>query len=366
VQPPPAATPPYLVGWWPPVPQIIQFSAPYRVDVVEQAPSPLPAGHVRVRTRYSGISSGTELTVYRGSNPYLNRRWDPYGRLFVDGEGGVTYPVAGIGYSEVGSIVEVADDVADSPEGPRVGQRVWGMWGHRAEAVLPAGTLSGRVLPDGVDPLAATFARVGAVALNAVLAADVHVTETVAVFGQGVIGLLASRLAVLSGAEVAAVDTLGRRLKHAEQYGARILLNPTTTDCAAELRRLTGNRGVDVAIEVSGSYRALHEAIRSVAVGGRAVAAGFYQGDAAGLRLGEEFHHNRVQIVSSQIGGVPLNLATRWDPDRLHEAFLGLMATGAVDPLGLVTHVLPVREAPAAYDLLHQRPEDALQIVLEF
>lgn len=65
------------------MPQIIQFSAPYRVDVVERAPSPVPAGHVRVRTRYSGISSGTELTVDRGSNPCLNRRWDPYSRLFV-------------------------------------------------------------------------------------------------------------------------------------------------------------------------------------------------------------------------------------------------------------------------------------------
>ncbi|HEX7746174.1 MAG TPA: zinc-binding alcohol dehydrogenase [Micromonosporaceae bacterium] len=349
-----------------PLPQIIQFSAPYRVDVVEQAPSSLPAGHVRVRTRYSGISSGTELTVYRGSNPYLNRRWDPYGRLFVDGDGAITYPVAGVGYSEVGSVVEVADDVADSPEGPQVGQRIWGMWGHRGEAVLPAGTLAGRVLPEGMDPLAATFARVGAVALNALLAADVHVTETVAIFGQGVIGLLTSRLAALNGAEVAAVDTFARRLKYAEEYGARILLNPTTTDCAAELRRLTGNRGVDVAIEMSGSYRALHEAIRSVAVDGRTVAAGFYQGDAMGLRLGEEFHHNRVQIVASQIGGVPAGLAGRWNPDRLLQAFLGLIASGAVDPLGLVTHVLPARQAAAAFDLLHERPEDALQIVLEF
>lgn len=348
------------------LPQIIQFSAPYRIDVVEQAPPPLPPGHVRVRTHYSGISSGTELTVYRGSNPYLNRRWDPYSGLFVDGEGALTYPVAGIGYSEVGSVVEVADDVAGSPEWPQVGQRVWGMWGHRGEAVLPAGTLAGRILPAGMDALAATFARVGAVALNSVLAADLHVTETVAVFGQGVIGLLTNRLAALSGATVAAVDTVARRLKHAEQYGARILLNPTTTDCAAELRRLTGNRGVDVAIEMSGSYRALHEAIRSVAVGGRTVAAGFYQGDAAGLRLGEEFHHNRVHLVSSQIGGLPPGLAGRWDPDRLHHAFLGLMASGAVDPLGLVTHVIPARDAAGAYDLLHQRPEDALQIVLEF
>ena len=72
-----------------------------------------------------------------------------------------------------------------------------------------------------------------------------------------------------------------------------------------QLRRLTDGRGADVAIEISGSYRALHDAIRAVAVDGRVVAAGFYQGDGVGLRLGDEFHHNRVRLVSSQIGGVP-------------------------------------------------------------
>jgi 2-desacetyl-2-hydroxyethyl bacteriochlorophyllide A dehydrogenase len=348
------------------MPQVVQFTAPHRVDVVEQPPSPLPPGHVRVRTRYSGISTGTELTVYRGSNPYLARRWDPYGRLFLPHDGTLTYPVVGIGYSEVGTIVELADDVPETPNAPGLGAWVWGMWGHRSEAVLPVATLNGRVLADGLDPLAATFARVGAVALNAVLAADIHLTETVAIFGQGVIGLLTTRLAALSGADVTAVDLVPRRLKQAEQYGARILLNAATTDCAAELRRLTGNRGVDVAIEMSGSHRALHEAIRSVAVNGRTVAAGFYQGDAVGLRLGDEFHHNRVQLVSSQIGGPPPGLAGRWDHDRLHRAFLELVGAGRVDPLGLVSHVVPVRDAAGAYELLDERPDEALQIVLEF
>jgi 2-desacetyl-2-hydroxyethyl bacteriochlorophyllide A dehydrogenase len=354
------------VVWWWAVPQVVQFSSPHRVDVVEQAPSPLPPGHVRVRTRYSGISTGTELTVYRGSNPYLARRWDPYRRLFVPDDGALSYPVVGIGYSEVGTVVEVAEDIPETPACPRLGAWVWGMWGHRGEAVLPAATLHGRALADGVVPLAATFARVGAVALNAVLAADIHVTETVAVFGQGVIGLLTTRLVALSGASVAAIDVLPRRLKHAEHYGARFLLNAATTDCAAELRRLTGNRGADVAIEMSGSYRALHEAIRCVAVNGRAVAAGFYQGEAFGMRFGEEFHHNRVQLVSSQIGGPPPGLAGRWDHDRLHGAFVELVAEGTVDPLGLVSHVVPVGDAAGAYELLHQHPDEALQIVLEF
>lgn len=48
---------------------------------------------------------------------------------------------------------------------------MWGIWGHRDQAVLPADRLTGQVVPDGMNPLAASFAQVGAVALNAVVAA---------------------------------------------------------------------------------------------------------------------------------------------------------------------------------------------------
>jgi threonine dehydrogenase-like Zn-dependent dehydrogenase len=121
-----------------------------------------------------------------------------------------------------------------------------------------------------------------------------------------------------------------------------------------------------VAIEISGSYRALHDAIRSVAVDGRVVAAGFYQGDGVGLRLGDEFHHNRVQIVSSQIGGVPPAVAGRWNQARLNRTFLQLALDRQVDPAALVSHVIPVERAAEAYRMLDRRPEEALQVVLKF
>jgi len=325
----------------------------------------LQPGQVRVRTSYSGISAGTELTAYRGTNPYLNRDWDPDLRLFVEGTTGLRYPIAGLGYSEVGEVVEVC--VAEPhPDDPAVGQQVWGIWGHRGEAVIPIDKLRGHVVPAGLDPVAATFARVGAVALNGVLAADIHLTEVVAVFGQGVLGLLATRLAQLSGATVVAVDTLPSRLDKAVEYGAAATVNPAETDVAVALRGLTGGRGADVAIEISGHYTALHDAIRAVAVDGRVVASGFYQGDGVGLRLGDEFHHNRVRLVSSQIGGVPPELSGRWSQDRLNQAFLRLAQQRAVDPVGLVTHVIPVEEAAQAYAMLDHRPHEALQVVLKF
>ncbi|MFW6690899.1 zinc-dependent alcohol dehydrogenase [Streptomyces sp. MAR4 CNX-425] len=346
--------------------RVVQFTAPRQVEVAEHERAPLPPGHLRVRTRYSGISAGTELTAYRGTNPYLTRSWDPEARLFREDAAGLSYPVAGWGYSEVGEVTEVSPELAGTPGLPAAGDLVWGIWGHRSEGVVPAERLAGHTLPAGLDPLAASFARVGAIAYNAVLAAGIHVGEDVAVFGQGVIGLLATRLAALSGATVTAVDALDARLERARAHGAARTLHARADAVAEGIRAATEGRGADAAIELSGAYPALHEALRSVVVDGRVVAAGFYQGDAAGLRLGDEFHHNRVQLVCSQIGGVPPQLAGRWDQGRLQRTFLRLVAEGRVEVLPLVSHVVPAAEAAGAYALLDERPEAALQVVLEF
>src|SRR6185312_1405904 len=192
---------------------VLRFVKPREVAVVEVESRPLAAGEVRVRTRYSGISAGTELTAYRGTNPYVTSVWDPSIRLFresadSDGSG---YPLDGWGYSEVGEVVETFPASADAAEAergatppstgalPRAGDLVWGIWGHRSEGILNAENLRGHVLPKNIDPLAASFVRVGAIALNGVLTADLAPGTTVVIFGQGVIGLLATRLAVLNG-----------------------------------------------------------------------------------------------------------------------------------------------------------------------
>ncbi|HET6635523.1 MAG TPA: zinc-binding alcohol dehydrogenase [Streptomyces sp.] len=351
--------------------RVVQFTGPRQVEVAEHERTPLPPGHLRVRTLYSGISAGTELTAYRGTNPYLTRTWDPEARLFFDGAAGIEYPVVGWGYSEVGEVVEISPDLDDVDKAdisgiPGVGDVVWGIWGHRSEGVVPVEKLIGHTLPAGLEPLAGAFARVGAIAHNAVLGADLHLGEDVAVFGQGVIGLLATRLARLSGARVTAVDALDGRLETARRYGAHTTLNARTDAVAERVREATGGRGADVAIELSGAYPALHQAVRSVAVGGRVVAAGFYQGDATALRLGDEFHHNRVQLVCSQIGGVPPQVAGRWDVERLQRTFLRLVAEGEVDVDSLVSHTVRLDDVVDAYQLLDERPQDALQIVIEF
>src|SRR3954465_6058181 len=87
----------------------MRFIGPRAVDVAEAESPPLTSGQVRVRTIASGVSAGTELTAYRGTNPYLTSTWDPVLKLFVDAHPETpSYPLEGWGYSEVGKVVEIA------------------------------------------------------------------------------------------------------------------------------------------------------------------------------------------------------------------------------------------------------------------
>jgi len=344
------------------VPEIVQFTAPGRVELVETDAAPVVSGSVRIATWYSGISAGTELTAYRGTNPYLTSTWDSQRRLFLPGEPSFEYPVQGWGYSEVGQIVEIADDV----DGVRVGDVVHGIWGHRSDAVLPASAVAWRVMPPVVDPVLGTFARVGSIALNAVLAADVRLGEQVAIFGQGVIGLLATRLATLSGARVLAVDTQPARLEIATAFGAVEVIDALRPGGAGELIRELTEGGADSAIELSGADRALHEAVRSVVVDGLVAASGFYQGGAANLRLGEEFHHNRVRIVASQISGVPVALTGRWDQARLVRTVMDQIYSGAVDGAALISDIVDADAVAGVFERLDAGDPEILQAVLRF
>ena len=349
-------------------PIAIAFSGPRTVAFLEEKDRPLEPGEVRLRTLYSGISAGTELATFRGTNPHMRKRWDGDLCLFVDDPAheSVQSPASGYpvtaGYEEVGEVVEAGAEV----EGVPLGSVVYGIWGHRTMYVTGADYARERLLPTHVDPLFGIFSHIGATALNGILDSAIRLGETVAVFGLGVVGQLVAQLARLSGAEVIGVDLLSLRLDVARQVGIDHVVDARDGPAAEVIKDLTGGRGADVCIEASGSARALHEAVRSCAYAAKVVALGFYQGEAQGLHLGEEFHHNRISIVCSQIGGVASELQHRWDRLRLARTFMRFIAQGKLQLRPLITHVVPATEAPGLFRLLDEQPSEVLQAVLDF
>ena len=344
--------------------KVVVFTEPGVVGFESYEERPLGPHELRLRTLYSGISAGTELTAYRGSNPYLSKQWDAQSRLFRTSESpSQPYPLSGWGYEEVGEVIEVDPEVTTL----KVGDIVYGTWGHRTHHILQEEYASQRIKPEGLDPILAIYSHLGPIALNGILDANIHVGETVAVFGLGVVGQVIAQLARLSGAHVIGVDMIEKRLQLAKDLSAiEYGLNPAEGSPAEKIKERTRGRGADVTFEASGSASALHEAVRATAYSARVVALGFYQGQAQGLYLGEEFHHNRITIVCSQISNVDPALSYRWDRLRLIHTIMDLQAQGSLNLRPVITHVIPFSEAARAFQILDERPDQALQIVLDF
>ena len=251
--------------------EVLVFTQPRTIDFDTVEDRPLEAKEIRVRTLYSGISAGTEMTAYHGSNPYISKQWDPKNRLFLSSPApSEPYPLSGWGYEEVGEVIEVGLEVTTLS----VGDIVYGTWGHRTHHILQEEYANKRIKPAGLNPILAIYSHLGPIALNGILDANIHVSETVAIFGLGVLGQVIAQLAKLSGARVLGVDVIENRLQLARELGAiEAGLNPRDGSPAERIKDMTGGRGADVTIEVSGNARALHEAIRATAYSARVVKA---------------------------------------------------------------------------------------------
>jgi 2-desacetyl-2-hydroxyethyl bacteriochlorophyllide A dehydrogenase len=344
-------------------PAALVLNAPRTLAIVPLETLPLAADQVRLRTLFSGVSAGTELSQFRGTNPFMQRRWDEASRLFMSSDTpSWAYPVRNLGYEEVGEIVEVGSAVDDL----RPGQRVFGTWGHRTHHVVERDFARDRLLPGGADPRIGIFSHIGAVALNGVHDAGIRIGDLVVVFGLGVPGQIVAQLARAAGATVIGVDPVKHRRDVAQALGIDRVLDPGEGSVAERIKAETAGRGADVCIEVSGATAALAEAIRTVAYSSRVVALGFFQGEARGLQLGEEFHHNRIELVCSQISGVAPAVSHRWTRLRLWQSAIRLQHEGRLNLLPLITHTVPFSQAPALFQRIDAGEPGMLQSMLTF
>jgi len=361
------------------VPRRLIVTKPEYAELVELPSQPLADGQVRLRTLHTGLSAGTELTWFKGTNPYLAARWDAEVGLFRAGQPGQEYPVERLGYMEVGQVVETRS--AAYPEGSVVAAA----YGHATEHVLDPRTEHAVALPADLDPLLGIYvAHMGPICANGLLHAAAEAAgaggalelgdgvrgRLVLVTGSGVVGLLTALFAAEHGAaEVAVADADQRRLAVAERLGFTTF-DDSGTDVAAVLkdrwRHGPGDHGADVAFQCRGRPSSLATALRSLRPQGTVVDLAFYQDGAADVRLGEEFHHNGLALRSAQIGRVPRGLVGWWDRLRLSLETVALLGRRGADirPC-LVTDVIPLDDAPALLADLAARRRHVLQAVFE-
>ena len=342
------------------------ITSPGKIGYGEYEERDLNEKEVRLKTIYSGISIGTELTVYRGINPYVLKRWDSNRKLFVKAEKtSLKYPTES-GYEAVGQIIETGAGVSQVKAGDVVYGGEWYGWTHKTTHILSEDAALRQRMPANINPKLGVFVALLQTSFNGILDAQVNLGEVAVVFGAGIVGQLATQFLKLSGVEVVVVDLIDERLATAKKLGADEVIDGSKIDVGEYIKDKTNGRGADVCIEAAGNDAALHEAIRCCAYSAKVISLGFNPNPATRLNLGEEFHHNRISIVCSQIAGINPALLNRWDVYRVEDAVVKMLYDEKLALEPLITHEFDFNRGQEAFDLVEKNPQSALQVLLKY
>jgi threonine dehydrogenase-like Zn-dependent dehydrogenase len=276
-------------------------------------------GEVLVRTVHTGISRGTETTVFRGEVPPGER--DRMRAPFQDGDfpGPVKY-----GYLNVGVVESGPSDLE--------GRTVFTLFPHQSAFVVPESAVA--VVPEGVPTRRAVLAGAVETAVNVLWDAAPLVGDRITVIGAGMIGCAVARLARgIPGADVMVVDVDRSKASVCELLDVAYA-HPED----AALQR-------DIVVDASGSEEGLQFALQATGTEGEIIVASWFGDRPVRLDLGGDFHSRRLTIRSSQVGMVsPRRRGSRSAGDRLGLA-LRLLQDPAFD--ALLTDDSSWRDLPA-------------------
>jgi threonine 3-dehydrogenase len=320
------------------------------VELIErQVPEPGP-GEVLLRVDAASIC-GTDLHLFQ---------WDEWAAENL-------VPPRILGHELAGTVVGIGAGVSRVREGDLVGVeshlfcwecaqcqrgemhlcrdlRVIGVHvdgGFAEHVVIPE---ANAVESNGLDPAVVALQEPMGNAVHAAFAEPIE-GRTVLVTGCGPIGLCAVGIARAAGAAlVVATDTEPYRLDLARTMGADLALDASDPGTEARILEATGGDGVEVVLEMSGSPRALDQALRVITRGGRISLLGIFNG-AVPIELSES-----VVMQGLRLHGIfGRRIYDTWERTQ------ALLRSGALDVTPIITHRLDLSEWPKAFELLASR-----------
>lgn len=168
--------------------------------------------------------------------------------------------------------------------------------GHATYIKVPARTLVS--LPDSLSFATGAAISCGTgTAYGALRRMNVSGNDTIAIFGQGPVGLSATQLAVAMGARVIALDISAERLARAREFGAETVIDPSQTDAVAAIRELTHGAGADLSLDTSSSPDARNAAVRCVRTWGTACFVG--EGGHVNIEVSPDMLRRQVTVIGS-------------------------------------------------------------------
>jgi alcohol dehydrogenase len=333
---------------------------------IEERPKPVPrAGQAVVRITTTTIC-GTDVHIVKGEYPVrsgLILGHEPVGLIERLGEG--LEPEYHVGQRVIvgaitpcGQCFYCLNGIHAQCGGPlggwRFGNTIDGAW---AEFLLvPDARANLAPIPEGLtDEQVVLLPDIFSTGLSGAESGDIRVGDAVAIFAQGPIGLCATLGAKLRGAAlIIGIDAVPERLEMARRFGANVVIDYREQDPVAEIKRLTGGRGADVAIEALGRQETFENALRAIRPGGTLSSLGVYSGklvapyEAIYAGLGDQ------RIVTTLCPG---------GKERMRR-LMEMVAQRRVDLTPLVTHRFALDDIEEAFDLFSQQRDGVMKVAL--
>lgn len=310
------------------------------------------AGHeVLIRNEASIISAGTELA-----------------RLYSL-EKGHDFP-ARPGYGSVGRIVAKGNDVTDYDVGDRVfyagkhasAQRFTHGENHQWGSLFP--------VPEDIDAADAAVGCMAEIAMTAPNATELALNDTVAVFGLGMVGVLAAQGYQLRGARVMGVDPVKERCELAKKVGLETVIDVAPEKQVEAVRKHTDGKGAMVTVDATGLTGAVLNCIEAAALFGQVVLLGSPRAplEANVTAPFDTIHMNGLVVRGAHMWRYPLH-SDRNAPHSVDWVFattFDLIRTGKLKVRELISHVIPPEKAPEAYDGLQNRRNEYTGVVIDW
>lgn len=355
-----------------------------------EVPFPVLAkGQVLVRNLYSVISAGTEgKTVSDARKGYIakarSRQKEVKMVINMMKQEGIkkTYDVvmnkleapSSLGYSCSGEVIAVADDVIDLRPGDRVA--CGGGGAVHADVVAIHRNLCVKV-PGNVDLRYAAFSTIAAIAIQGIRQADLRFGENCAVIGLGLIGLITLQVLKAAGIKAIGIDIDPSKIDTAKIVGADLAMVRDRQGIAGIIQDFTRGHGTDAVIITAGANsldpvnfagEICRKKGKVVVVG--SVPTGFsrpnYYKKELDLRMSASYGPGRYDLEYEEKGrDYPIGYV-RFTENRNMQTFVDLIADQRVNMDPLITHTFDLQDAPDAYDLILDRKEPVLGMLIRY
>lgn len=182
--------------------------------------------------------------------------------------------------------------------------------------------------------------------------------DTVAIYGQGPIGLAATQACRLRGAAlIIVVDSMANRIEMAKKYGADVVINYMETDPIEEIRRITNSRMADVALEVVGKQATFENALRSCRIGGTLSSIGNY-GNKGSLTI-------PLDAWWAGNGDITIyGTASPGGKDRSRR-LMEMILHRKIDFTPLITKTFPLQEIAKAYEFYRSQKDKVFKVAIK-